>query len=90
MTRLLQGLLALCMLMSQAGWLDHLYHQHDLKHDDVCEQCLVSYAQDHSVNVSERYSFQKAAYFITPEPSVSDLRVEWIGTYHSRAPPRLL
>jgi hypothetical protein len=90
MTRRLQGLLAFCLLTSQVGWLDHLYHQHDLKYDDVCEHCLVGFAQDHAVTASERFSFQKTANFIAPEHSVSDLRVEWIVTFHSRAPPRLL
>jgi hypothetical protein len=90
MTRLMRGLFALCLLTSLAGWLDHLYHQHDLKHDDLCEHCLVGCAQDHVVTASEKFSFQKPAYFIAPKLTVSDLRVEWIGTYHSRAPPCFL
>jgi hypothetical protein len=90
MTRLLQGLLALCLLISQAGWLDHLYHQHDLMHDKVCERCLVGYVQDYIVSASESYCLQEATYFLVPVLSVPDLRVEWAGSYLSRAPPGFL
>jgi hypothetical protein len=88
MPRYLQGLLALCLLLSQAGWLDHLYHQHDMNHDEVCEHCLIGNAQDHAVIGPDRYSFQKTSYVLSPDLSVPDLRVEWTGPYHSRAPPR--
>jgi hypothetical protein len=90
MTRRLQGLFVLCLLISQTGWLDHLYHQHDLKHDEVCERCLIGYAQDFAVSASVSYFFLKSTYFLAPELSVPDLRVEWIGTYLSRAPPYFL
>ncbi len=90
MRRYLQGLLALCLLLSQAGWLDHLYHQHDLNHDEVCEQCLMGFAKDHAPTVSDSLSFLKPAYFLTPDLFQSDLRVAWTGPYLSRAPPHSL
>ena len=87
MTRLLQGMLALSLLLSQAGWLDHLYHQHDLNHDEVCEQCLVGNTQDHALIGSDRSGHQRVVSFLTPVLSVSDFKVKWTGSYLSRAPP---
>jgi hypothetical protein len=90
MNRHLQGLLALCLLISQVGWLDHRYHHHDMDHDEVCEQCLIGNTQGHGVIGSDRYSFRKPSYVLMPGLSVPDLRVVWTGPYLSRAPPHFL
>ncbi|MES9926366.1 MAG: hypothetical protein ABW152_20000 [Candidatus Thiodiazotropha endolucinida] len=87
LTRLLRGVFALSFLIAQAGWLDHLYHQHDLNHDEVCELCLVGHAQEHAATGSEGYSLQNPTYILTPSLTGSILIGQKANPYHSRAPP---
>ncbi|MCG7878520.1 MAG: hypothetical protein JAY75_12250 [Candidatus Thiodiazotropha taylori] len=87
LTRLLRGIFALGFLIAQAGWLDHLYHQHDLNHDEVCELCLVGHAQEHAATGSEGSSLKNPSYILTPSLTGSDLIGQNANPYQSRAPP---
>ncbi|MEW8051295.1 MAG: hypothetical protein AB2792_06405 [Candidatus Thiodiazotropha sp.] len=87
LTRLLRGVFALSLLIAQAGWLDHLYHQHDLSHDEVCELCLVGHAQDHAATGSDGYAHQISIHILTPGLTGWDLIGKKANPYHSRAPP---
>lgn len=89
-TRLLRGVLALCLLMAQAGWLEHLYHQHDLNHDEVCEFCLVGHAQDHAATDSDGYTLRIPTYLSASRLTESDLIGRRTSYYLSRAPPHYL
>ncbi|MCU7846340.1 MAG: hypothetical protein KZQ93_21095 [Candidatus Thiodiazotropha sp. (ex Monitilora ramsayi)] len=87
MTRFLRTLLVLCFLTAQVGWVDHLYHQHDLDRGEECEQCLVGHAQKHAVVSSYHDTALNPTFVTDPIPSVSGCFRDWIAPYLSRAPP---
>ncbi len=87
LTRLLRGVFALSLLIAQAGWLDHLYHQHGLNHEEVCEVCLVGHVQDHAATGSYGYAQQIPIHILAPAPTGSDLIGQKASPYHGRAPP---
>lgn len=87
MTRLLLTLLVLCFLATQVGWVDHLYHQHDLDYGEGCEQCLVGHAQKHAVISSYYDTALKPTFFAEPILSKPCFYFISATPYLSRAPP---
>ncbi len=89
MRRLLITLLAVVTLLSQWGWLEHGYHEHDP--GEVCEVCLSANGHGQAITPSLPALPAITAITLHNEPlPTQPLTRGAFRLYASRAPPRLL
>jgi cation diffusion facilitator CzcD-associated flavoprotein CzcO len=87
MRRHLITLLAVITLLSQWGWLEHGYHQHDP--DEVCEVCVSASGHVGLTPSAPQLPDFAGVDFFTPAATASHLATA-PRFYATRAPPRFL
>lgn len=83
----LTALLAILLLLANSLWLGHLYHDHDLDHDESCEICFISHALEKIVkseSLGQPWLIHRFYLAQTPHTPVRFVKV---SHYLSRAPP---
>lgn len=88
MRHYLLTLLAVITLLSQWGWVEHAYHDHD--HNEVCEVCLNASTHDHALTTSLPSPHAEASFAISEQLSTQLLAQRPVRYYASRAPPYFL
>jgi hypothetical protein len=85
--RELTSLLAAMLLLANALWLGHLYHDHELDHEESCEICFVSHAFGKVVIADGMQQLPRLCLFYATETSFSSIRFGKVTAYLTRAPP---
>lgn len=89
MRRFLLTALTLVTLLSQWGWLEHAYHDHDA--GERCEFCLSSASQhDHAITASSASQLPVIVHNFIAPPLILSQPVLTNGSIRIRAPPRFL
>jgi hypothetical protein len=88
MRQLLLTLLAVITLLSQWGWVEHAYHEHDP--GEICAVCLTGNAHDHALTPSLPQLPVVSGYIISAQTSHQMLVQRAARYYPTRAPPRFL
>ena len=88
MKRLNLIILAVTLLLSQMGTLDHAYTEH--QSGEVCDYCLSLPSLDHAITSSVQTDFSNKASQRHNELTQESLSANAIHFYAARAPPRLI
>ena len=80
--------LAITLLLSQLGTLDHVYSEH--QSGEVCDYCISVPSLDHAITSSVQTYFSNNASQQHNEPTQETLSARAIRFYAARAPPRLI
>ncbi len=88
MTRLNFIILAVTLLLSQMGTLDHAYTEH--QSGEVCDYCLSLPSLDHAINSSAQANFSNNTIQQHIELAQKSFSANTIRFYAARAPPRLI
>ena len=88
MRQLLLTLLAVITLLSQWGWVEHAYHNHDP--GKICEVCLSANAHGHALTPSLPQLPTVSGFIISQQPLQQALVQRSVRYYPTRAPPRFL
>lgn len=85
--RELSSLLAVLLLLASALCMGHLYHDHELDHDESCEICFVSHAFEKALISEDMDQTRQLSQFDIPETAYSSVRSSKVSSYFTRAPP---
>ena len=88
MNRLNFIILAVTLLLSQLGSLEHAYSEHES--GEVCDYCVSTPSLDHAVNGSVPTHFSNNSSQQHNEQVQTSLSAKTIRFYAARAPPRLI
>lgn len=80
--------LAITLLLSQLGTLDHVYSEH--QSGEVCDYCISAPSLDHAITNSVQTHFSNNASQQHNEQTQETLSASAIRFYAARAPPRLI
>lgn len=80
--------LAVTLLLSQMGTLDHAYTEH--QSGEVCEYCLSLPSFDHAISSSAQANFSNHTTQQHIELAQESISVNTLRFYAARAPPRLI
>ena len=87
MNRLNFIILAVTLLLSQLGSLEHVYSEH--KAGEVCDYCVSTPSLDHAISGSISFNFSNNTSQQPNELTQTSLSKNTVRLYAARAPPRL-
>lgn len=88
MNRLNFIILAVTLLLSQLGSVEHAYSEH--KTGEVCDYCVSAPSLDHAISGSSSFNFSNNTSQQYSELTQTSLATKAIRFYAARAPPRLI
>ena len=88
MKRLHFTILAITLLLSQWGSIDHLYHAH--QSGEVCDYCVSAQPLENAVNSGESSIVVVKATSVQADQTQTTYAESFTRHYAARAPPRLI